>query len=234
MRRCHVRTVAAALAIGMALAACGSTQTITQTAASMLSHAKATLDAAQSAHFTLTSSGAKGSGIALLGGSGDMQRPNRFSGTLSVNASGFPVTLDVVSSGGAFSVRDPLTGGFETADPSLYGFADPTALFNPSTGLSSLLTQCQNPTIVSDDRRSGELLHEVSCTLPGKAVAALLPDAAPDRSVSAMIGIAADSGQLRRVTLTGPFYSSTSPSTFSLVLDRYGENVHITPPATGS
>jgi lipoprotein LprG len=226
------RTVLTGAVLAAALSGCGSSQQ--PNAATMLSHAKALLDAATSAHFTLTSTGASGTGVVLRGGSGDMQRPNSFSGRLDVDISGFTANVDAVSVNGKFFVRDPLSGTFETADPSSYGFADPTGLLDPSTGLSSLLTRCQRPSVLSDDRQHGELLHEVSCSLPGQAVAALLPDAAPDRPVSATIGIVAGSGQLRRVSLTGPFYSSTSASTFQLVVDRYGENVRITPPAAAS
>jgi lipoprotein LprG len=35
---------------------------------------------------------------------------------------------------------------------------------------------------------------------------------------------------LRKVVLNGPFYSASKRSTFTLVLDKYGENVSITPP----
>lgn len=162
-----------------------------------------------------------------------MQRPAGFTGSLRVAVSGFTVTVDAVSVNGTFYVRDPLTGTFDHADPSAYGFSDPSGLMNPRTGLSTLLTQCSDPQSGNDDRLNGVLLHEVSCSIPGKAVGALLPDAAPDEAVAATIGVAADSSQLRRVTLKGPF-NTTSPSTYTLVLDSYGENVTITPPAAGS
>lgn len=220
-------------AIVMALAACGSSQPAPPTAAATLARAKTTLDAAKSAHFTLTSSGATGNGVVLRGGSGHMRRPDSFSGTIKVDVNGFTLTVDAVSVQGTFYVRDPLTGTFDRTDPSAYGFADPTGLMNPATGLSTLLTQCHSAKFVSDDRLNGELLHEVSCSLPGKTVAALLPDAAPDQAVTSTVGVAADTSQLRRVTLNGPFYTA-SASVFTLVLDSYGENVRITPPAAGS
>jgi lipoprotein LprG len=163
-----------------------------------------------------------------------MKRPNSFSGTLNVSVNGFNVTIPVVSVKGAFHARNPLTGTFETDDPSLYGFADPGHLMDPKNGLSSLLLRCQQASQTGDDRYSGELLHEVSCSLSGHDVQALLSDAAPDQAVAATVGVAADTGQLRRVVLTGPFYSSSKSSTFTLVVTNYGENVSITPPPAGS
>jgi lipoprotein LprG len=38
------------------------------------------------------------------------------------------------------------------------------------------------------------------------------------------------SHQVRRVVLTGPFFDAHQSSTYTLILDRYGETVQITPP----
>ncbi|MGH7686653.1 MAG: LppX_LprAFG lipoprotein [Candidatus Dormibacteria bacterium] len=226
------RAVTVAVALGVAIGACGGAQgnTVTQ-----LTRAKSLLDAASSAHFMLSSSGARSdSSVTLLGGTGDIQRPDGFSGTLTIVISGFTTTVDAASTHGTFYIRNPLDNQFETADPTQYGFADPAKLMAPTTGLSSLLLKCSDVSEQGDDRLAGQLLHELSCSLPGSAVQALLTDAAPDQTVSAKVGVVADSGELRRVVLTGPFYSSSTSTTFTLVVDNYGENVTITPPATGS
>ncbi len=49
--------------------------------------------------------------------------------------------------------------------------------------------------------------------------------------MQATIGLDAASHQLRRVALVGPFFDKAHASTFTVVLDKYGENVTITPPA---
>jgi hypothetical protein len=48
--------------------------------------------------------------------------------------------------------------------------------------------------------------------------------------VQATIGVNPTTHELRRVALVGPFFDKTRPSTFTVVLDKYGENVTITPP----
>ena len=223
--------LAALAPVAVTLAACGGSPPNPST---LLTQAKHSIDAAAAAHFTLTSSGASGAGTTILGGSGDVKRPNSFEGTLTVNAAGFTVDVQVVSTGGTFYARDPLTGRFGVTDPASYGFGDPAKLLDPQTGLSSLALLCQQATILADDRDNGEQLHEVSCTLPGHPVAALLTSADPSKPVAATIGVDAATGQLRRVVLTGPFFSATQASTFTLVVDKYDENVSITPPPTGS
>ena len=74
-------------------------------------------------------------------------------------------------------------------------------------------------------------LDEIGCSVPGTLVASLLTSADPSKPVQATVGVDATSHQLRRVALVGPFFDKAQSSTFTVVLDNYGENVTITPPA---
>ncbi|HZU78119.1 MAG TPA: LppX_LprAFG lipoprotein [Dehalococcoidia bacterium] len=214
------------LIVALLLAACGSTPD----AATLLSQAKTTLDSTPAVHFQLTSDAVGGgNGPLITGGSGDIKRPASFTGTLDVTFAGLSASVEAVSAGGKFYVRLPGSPSFQLTNPAAYGFADPGQLMDPNRGLSTLLLRCTSPAVQNDDRLNGELLHEVSCTLPGSVIAALLVDAAPSKPVNATIGITTDSHQVRRVVLTGPFYTSQN-STFTLVLDNYGENVTVTAP----
>ena len=220
------------LVIGTALsllAGCGMTAV---DPAQLLRDAKQSVNSAPALHFTLTSSGVTGSGTLITGGQGDARRPNSFAGTLSVVAAGFPVTVNVVSTGGVFYAQTPLSPGFDRTDPSAYGFGDPAQLLDPNHGLSSLLTACSGATNKSADLLSGEQLDEVGCSMPGTLVAKLLTSADASQAVQATVGVDAGNHQLRRVVLVGPFFAKNSASTFTVVLDKYGENVTITPPAS--
>jgi len=212
-----------------AVASCGSTPAADPHA--LLQQAKRTIDAAPSLHFVLTSTGASGTGTLITGGEGDALRPESFSGTLNVVRSGFSVRVHIVSTGGQFLVELPLTTHYEKATPSDYGFGDPAILLDPDKGLSSLLVNPLSEHTADRDRLNGEELDEVEVTLPGDRVAALLTSADKSRPVSGRIGIDVGNHQIRRVVLTGRFFDATADSTFTLVLDSYGENVTITPPA---
>jgi len=196
----------------------------------LLAQAKTTLDATPSLHFNLSSDNAAGSGALITGGSGDVRRPSSFSGTLNVVFAGLSVDVQAIGVGSQFWVRLPTSSSFQLTSPSDYGFGNPSQLMDPDHGLSTLLVQCQKPVLQSDDRLNGEQLHEVGCTLPGSLIAALLVDAHPQTPVAATFGITTSSTQVRRVVLIGPFFS-TQNSTFTLVLDNYGENVTVTPPS---
>ena len=223
----RLRRLAAVSTAVLLLSACGGPSI---NAASLLKTAKGVLDSASSFHFVLTSANVTGSGAQLTGGNGDMKRPDSMSGTLQVSIFGLALSVPVVSIGGVFSVKLPTGSGFTSANPSDYGFADPAKLIDPTTGLSSLLLKCQSPQVESDDRYNGEALHEIGCSLPGSAVAALLTSADASKSVTATFGIDTSTSQLRRVVLTGPFISASSDTTYTLVLTNYGENVSVTPP----
>jgi lipoprotein LprG len=222
------------LLIGASLilvAACGSS-TAAPDANQLLRDGKQSIDAASAVHFTLTSQGVSGNGTLITGGQGDARRPNSFAGSLNVVAGGFPVTVNIVSTGGAFYAQTPLSPGYDKTDPSAYGFGDPGQLLDPTHGLSSLLTACTGATNKSADLLDGEQLDEVGCSIPGSLVAKLLTSADASQQVQATVGLDAGTHQLRRVALVGPFFDKSHPSTFTAVLDKYGENVTITPPAT--
>jgi len=224
------------LALSLAAVACGGGQpSPTPDPRGVLRQAKAAVDATASLHFTLTSKDAPASaaGTYITGGQGDARRPDSVTGSLQVVFNGLPLTLAVVSTGGTFYVRVPFGGGYAATDPSKYGFGDPGKLLDPQTGLSSLLVDATSAALDGRDRLGGEELEEVTVTLPGKPVATLLASSDPSQPVHGRVGIDPSTHQVRRVVLTGPFFDPHQPSTYTLILDRYGETVQITPPAGG-
>jgi lipoprotein LprG len=214
----------------VAVTACGGSSG--PSAATLLQKAKATFDQTTSFHFQLSSQNTPGIGLELTAAQGDALRPDGFTGTLTIEDAGLPLAIKVVSTGGKFYVELPFTDDFSTANPSQYGFADPGQLLNPDTGVSSLLTAAESPSVGGSTRYNGESLQQVDATLPGKEVASLLVDAQPSQPVTAVFSIDTSTYQVREVDLTGPLFEAGHQSTFHVVLDNYGENVSITPPAT--
>jgi len=49
-------------------------------------------------------------------------------------------------------------------------------------------------------------------------------------AVPAVFGVDTATGQLREATLTGPFFDASTTSTYTVVLDKYGEQVDIRAP----
>src|SRR3954468_15841576 len=205
----------------------------TESASDLLARAKKTLDAADSAHFVLTSDGAPSTGTLLVGGDGDVERPSSFQGTLKVQTGGSTADLKVVSVGGTVYAQLPFLPTYSVIDPAQFGFGDPGALLDPGTGISQLLAKAENAEAGDEKRVNGEVVQEVTADLPGQLVADLLTSKDPSQPVTARFSIATDSGELRRAELTGPFFAAGDDGSYTLDLSDFGEDVSITAPATG-
>lgn len=227
----RLRTTAALLLTALVLAGCGGGSS-DESAGDLLARAKTTLDDAASVHFVLTSDGAPAGGNALLGGDGDIARPASFSGTLQVQAFGSSIDAEVISVDGTVYAQLPLTTGYSVVDPATLGVGDPGALIDPDTGISQLLTAAQSPELGDESRVDGEVVREVTGTLPGDLVADLLTSEDPAQDVTAVFSVATDSGELRQVELTGPFFSADDTGSYTIVLSDFGADVSITAPPT--
>jgi lipoprotein LprG len=202
----------------------------TKDAATVLKEAGQKLDAAPALHFTVTSSGTPASATALTGGEGDVARPDKFSGTLSAKVGGQNLNVKVVSVGGTVWAQ-LLGAAWIKVDPARFGVHDPGTLLAPHGGLADLLNDATNPRVAGEKRRGAEVLREVDAEVPGATVARVLATTDPSKPVPAVFGVDEATGQLREATLTGPFFSTTQQSTYTVVLDRYGEQVDIRAPA---
>lgn len=222
------------LGLGAALCACGGTSSGTDVR-SLLRQGKSAIDAASALHFTLTSQNApsSGGGTYITAGEGDARRPDSVTATLQVLVNGLPLRIGIVSTRGDFYVKLPFSSDYARTDPTRYGFSDPARLIDPNAGLSSLLADATQASDAGRDRYQGEELQEIDVTLPGGPVARLLTSADSSQEVHGRVGIDPRNHQVRRVVLTGPFFDAHQQSTYTVILDRYGETVQITPPPTG-
>jgi len=199
-------------------------------AAGTLAGAKKALDASPALHFTITTPATPTGSAVLSGAEGDVARPDRFSGTLDVVVAGQKLRAKVVSVTG--TVWAQIFGSaWSKVNPAQFGVHDPGTLLAPQGGLGDLLSAATGPRFAGEKRRGAEVLKEVAAQIPGDAVARVLTTADATKPVDAVFGIDEATGQLREATLTGPFFSAGEQSTYTVVLDRYGEQVDISAPA---
>jgi lipoprotein LprG len=212
-----------------ALAACGGSDKAQGTPSEQLAAAKTSFDSASSVHLTLTSSGVPASVNGVLGAEGTGTHAPAFKGTLSARISGFEAKVDVVAINKLLFVKLPFTSGFTQADPKTYNAPDPAQLFATQGGVSSLLTQTQNPVSGPQVRVGSDVLNTITGTLPGATVAKLLNIGDATKSFNVTYGITDPGNELRTVKMTGPFYQGAT-STYLLTLDQYGAPVEISKP----
>lgn len=221
---------AAITSAGLLAAACGAASS-PASAPQLLRQAKINLDAAPALHFTLRSSGPPGHGTTLRSGEGDIARPDRLRGSFEVVVKGFEARVQVVAVGNVVEAKLPFANSFTRVDPSTFGIGNPTQLLDPTHGLSSLLTYATGARVTGRERLDGELLEEVSASVPGRSIP-LLPDHNPSQAVRLLAAIDPADHQLRQITLTGPFTAANSETTFVVTLTDYGERVSIILPPT--
>jgi lipoprotein LprG len=180
-------------------------------------------------HLTLRSSGIPASVNGALGAEGSGTHAPAFKGTLDARISGFEATVDVVAIDQLVYVKWPFTTQFVRIDPKTYSAPDPAQLFATEGGITSLLTATVNPVEGAKIRVGPEVLKTITGTLPGASVAKLLNIGDATKTFKVTYGLTDPGGQLRTVTMTGPFYTGAT-STYTLTLDKYGAPVAISKP----
>lgn len=195
-----------------------------------LATAKQTLDATKTVHFEVTSADLPESSTVLVSGEGVAQRPDAFDGRFRLATGGVAVTLKVVSVDGRLYAQLPFTDHFAAISARDLGIADPAELLDPHTGLSSFLEAARQPRHVGQSRVGREVLDEIRAKLPARVLDRFLLVDNPRAVVDARFFVAHDTGQLRKAIFRGPFYDKQKPTTYTIVLDRYGEPTTISKP----
>jgi lipoprotein LprG len=201
---------------------------------STLVEAKRQLDGTRTVHFRVTSAGLPESGAVLVGGDGVAKRPAAFSGRFRIATGGVALTLKVISVDGALYAQIPFTDRFAATDPDRLAISDPALMLDPKQGLSSFLTEAARVTHVGRSRSGREVVTHIRARLPAKVVGRLLVVADAGATFETSFFVAEDTGQLRKATFRGPFYGKNTATTYTVVLDRYGEPATITKPHQGA
>jgi len=221
---------ALAAALALTVSGCGGGGDEGDSAAALTS-AKETLDRASSVHFRLSSADVPAGGTRLTAGEGVAARPSSFQGSLSITLSGGSVSVELVSVDGKVYAKLPFAPTFQETDPADFGLRDPATLIDPKTGLSQVLGQLTEVSSKGERRIGADVTQQIDGNIPGAVVGDLLTSADPGAPVKASLYVTKDGNQLRQAVLTGPFYEKGTDSTFTLVLDKYGDNPPITLPA---
>jgi hypothetical protein len=222
----------AGLALVVALALTGCSGGSDESPTDLLARAKTTLDDASSVHFTLDTAENPDAVTGLLGGEGDLLRPSSFHGTLQVRVAGAQVEVEVISVDGTVYAQLPFTSGFSVVDPADFGIGDPATLLDPDEGISQFLAAVENPKLGAERRVDGEVVQEVTGTIPGDLVEQLLTSQDPEQPVDVTFAITTEGAELRRAELTGPFFTAEDDATYVVELSDYGAHFEISAPPT--
>ncbi len=227
----RVRSVlAAAIAATLLLAGCGAeSEAEGPSPEEVMQTAKKNFDEASSVRIALSTKSTPSSGNGVLGATGDITQDPAFQGNVKIVLGGLTATVPVTSVGGKVYAKLPMQTGYEIIDPAEYGAPDPADFADPTTGMSSLLTQMDDLE-KGDEKRSGDvILTSYSGTLPGSAVKEIIPSADAKATYETQVGID-DEGYVVTIKVTGPFFSGDDDTTYDVKLDNYDQGVKITAP----
>jgi lipoprotein LprG len=245
MRLRHIRlrhtgtpAVVFALVMAAALTACsgGDKQAEAKklSAAEQLGAAKAKADAATSMHLTLRSSGIPATANGVLAADGSGTHAPAFKGTLDARIAGLAVKVEVVAINSLLYLKLPFTTEFTEADPKQYSAPNPALMFAKEGGITSLMTATTNLVEGEATRSGADVLKTITGKLPGASIVKLLNFGDAAKTFVVTYGITDPGGELRSVTLVGPFFkgatSTPVTSTYVLTLDKYGAPVEISKP----
>lgn len=194
-----------------------------------LAAAKTALDETSGVRIALATDALPKGVSGLLAAEGVGTHDPAFEGTIKVSASGITADAEVIAVDGVVNAKLPFTTKFVDIDPGDYGAPDPADLMSSEGGLSSLLTAAED--VEEDDpvRNGGAVLSRLSGTVPGDAVATLIPSASADADFAAEFTLD-DHDRVTKVLLTGPFYPGADDVTYTVEFLEYGVEKDITAP----
>jgi lipoprotein LprG len=220
----------AGLALALAaLAACSGSDEPDRTPEDVLGAARKHLDATEGVHLVLSTEALPEEVEGVLRADGVGTHAPGFEGTLTVVAGGIPVDVEVVAVNDVVHAQLPFSTEFVEIDPADYQAPDPAVLMDPDAGLSSLLTEVTGVTEEDKVRDGDEVLTAYAGTVPGEAVADVIPSASRTSDFDARFTVS-DQDVLGRAELTGPFYPDAGDVTYTITFDEYGTAREITAP----
>ena len=223
------RLLAVLVAVVILLSGCSGSDDPKSDPADTLASAKKTLDETPGLRIGL-STGKLPAGVSgLLTADGVATHAPAFQGDIKVAASGVTADAEVVAVDGVVHAKLPFTSTFTEIDPADYGAPDPAALMDPDAGLSSLLTAAEDVKAGKQVREGKVVLSSFTATVPGKAVAEVIPSASSTADFDATFTVT-DDDELAKAVLTGPFYPKADDVTYTITFSDYGTKQNITAP----
>jgi len=195
----------------------------------VLAAAKTTLDETSGVRVSLSTEKLPPTVDGILEAEGVGTHDPAFEGDLKVASGGVTADVPVIAAQGKVFAKLPFTTRYVEVDPAAYAAPDPAGLMEPEGGLSSLLTAAED---VEEGRqvRSGEdVLASYQGTVPGEAVASVIPSASADQSFEATFTVD-EEDRLREAVLTGPFYPEADDVTYTITFEEYDTSADITLP----
>lgn len=239
MRRLTVGSARAAgrhlLALGwlaalLATAACGDS---TPSASALLKGAQEKFNQTTAMHFVVMVDhpGKPQPGdYVITSATGDVERPDSLSAEVGVDAGLFSTSVKIIIIGSQQYWTDPTNGGQWTPTTEFSNLPI-VKLFDPTTGIGTLLTQLQQPSAPADGSANGVACWKISGALTPGALTPLFPDITATKPVPTTFCVDKSNGHLVSASLTGPIFGGDLDNTVhTFYFSKFDEQITIQPP----
>ena len=220
----------AALLVALAVVSgCGGEEKPERSPEKTLAAAKQNLDTTGGVRIGLATAKLPPGVDGLLAANGIGTHAPAFEGDIKVAAGGVTADAEVVAVEGVVFAKLPFTSKFVPIKPGDYGAPDPADLMSTEGGLSSLLTSATDVGAGKEVRDGKVVLTSYTATVPGEAVAAVIPSAVATAVFDATFTVT-DQDRLAEAVLSGPFYPRADDVTYRITFDEYDTEKDIRAP----
>ncbi|MGJ9412525.1 LppX_LprAFG lipoprotein [Aeromicrobium sp. CF4.19] len=195
-----------------------------------LSAARTVIDEAESLELALSTEELPQGVTGLLTAEGRGNHDPAFEGDVTVVAGGTSLDAEVVAVDGELYAKTGFAPTFLSLDPSTLGAPDPATLLDPEDGVSTILEDTEDVTEDGESRDGDDVLTTIAGTLPGEAIASIIPTADTEATFTVRYRLT-DDDVLRDASIAGPFYPGGRDVTYRLALTTSDEPVEIEAPA---
>lgn len=214
----------------LAMVACGGS---TPSASALLKSAQEKFNQTTAMHFIMMvdhPGQPQPGGFVITSATGDVKRPDSLSAEAGVDAGIFSTSVKIIIIGSQQYWTDPTNGG-QWAPTTEFGNLPIVKLFDPTTGIGTLLTQLQQPSVPTDGSANGVACWKISGTLTPGALTPLFPDITATKPVPTTFCVDKSSGHLVSASLTGPLFSGDLDNTVhTFYFSKFDEQITIQPP----
>jgi hypothetical protein len=200
--------------------------------ATLLKDAHDKFNATQSFHFVMTvqhPGTVQVGSYSIVGATGDVQLPGRMKAMATVNAGFATLQLEVIVIGNQEWYTDPLSGKFVSTNL----FSSYMRIFDPQSGIGSLLTSLANPSKPSDGSSNGTACWKVSADITKAQLSPIFGDQVVGDAKNTTFCMRKTDSQLLSVVLQGQVLAGDSSQTIrTIYLSSFNKPVSIQAPST--
>ena len=223
------RVVVAALALVMALTACGQQPPDGTT---LLKQSSQRMLALQGFHFQMQITGFTGTGEPVQSAQGDAHPPDLHA-KVNLKEGGILLEVEVIFKADSVYLKS-FTGGWQQLTAAQVAqFFDARLLFDQQAGLFAAMRDTTAPYRGSSEKVNGHDTYPVDGVLPGPRVHQLLPLIREQGTYHATYWIESPTTNLWRARVTGNLFDASQAATIVFDFSNHDHPVSVSPPPLG-